>query len=46
MENYYKIKYLTINPLKWRIWLARNDASRWQMGFNWAFKGLRKLPYN
>jgi len=24
----------------WRIWWASNNASRWQMGFNSAFKGL------
>ena len=31
---------LTLNPLKWRIWWASNNASRWQMGFHSAFKGL------
>jgi hypothetical protein len=25
----------------WRIWGAPNNASRWQMGFNLAFKGLK-----
>ena len=29
---------LTLIPLTWRIWWAPNNASRWQMGFNWAFK--------
>jgi len=24
----------------WRIWWAPNNASRWKMGFNLAFKGL------
>jgi len=24
----------------WRIWRAPNNASKWQMGFNAAFKGL------
>jgi hypothetical protein len=24
----------------WRIWSAPNNASKWQMGFNSAFKGL------
>jgi hypothetical protein len=24
----------------WRIWLAPNNASKWQMGLNWAFKEL------
>jgi len=31
---------LTLNPLTWRIWWAPNNASRWQMGFNSAFKVL------
>jgi len=30
---------LTLILLTWRIWSA-NNASRWQMGFNSAFKGL------
>jgi len=34
---------LTLIPLTWRIWWAPNNASRWQMGFNSAFKVL-KLP--
>jgi hypothetical protein len=31
---------LTLNLLTWRIWWAPNNASKWQMGFNSAFKGL------
>ena len=31
---------LTLNPLTWRVWWAPNNASKWQMGFNSAFKGL------
>jgi len=31
---------LTLILLTWRIWWAPNNASRWQMGFNSAFKGL------
>jgi len=31
---------LTLNLLTWRIWWAPNNACRWQMGFNSAFKGL------
>jgi len=31
---------LTLNPLTWKIWWARNNASRWQIWFNSAFKGL------
>jgi len=34
------IYYLTLILLTWRIWWALNNASRWQMGFNLAFKGL------
>jgi hypothetical protein len=25
----------------WRIWRAPNNASKWQMGFNLAFKELK-----
>jgi len=32
---------LTLAPLTWRIWWDPNNASRWQMGFNSAFKGLK-----
>jgi len=32
--------FLTLILLTWRIWWAANNASRWQMGFNWAFSGL------
>jgi len=39
-----QLKYLgttlTLILLTWRIWWASNNASRWQMGFNSAFKGL------
>jgi len=33
---------LTLNPLMWRIWWAPNNARRWQVGFNWAFKRLKE----
>jgi len=40
--------YLTLILLMWRIWWAPNNASKWQMGFNLAFKGLmywnKKFP--
>jgi hypothetical protein len=36
----YEAVCLTLNPLTCRIWWAPNNASRWQMGFNSAFKGL------
>jgi hypothetical protein len=32
--------YLNPYPLTWKIWWAPNNASKWQMGFNSAFKGL------
>ena len=32
---------LALNLLMWRIWWAPNNASKWQMGFNSAFKGLK-----
>jgi hypothetical protein len=32
---------LTLILLTWRIWWVPNNASKWQMGFNSAFKGLR-----
>jgi hypothetical protein len=31
---------LTLILLTWKIWWAPNNANKWQMGFNWAFKGL------
>jgi len=31
---------LTLILLTWRIWWAPNNASKWQMGFNSAFKGF------
>jgi hypothetical protein len=31
----------TLSPLTWKIRLGPNNASKWQLGFNWAFKGLR-----
>ena len=31
---------LTLNSLTWKIWWAPNNASKWQIGFNSAFKGL------
>jgi hypothetical protein len=34
---------LTLILLMWRIWWAPNNARKWQMGFNSAFKGLNSL---
>ena len=33
---------LTLNTLTWKIYWVPNNTSRWQMGFNSAFKGLRE----
>jgi len=38
-----KVTILTLILLTWRIWWAPNNASKWQMGFNLAFKGLRTI---
>ena len=35
-----RVNNLTLILLKWRIWWAPNNACKWQMGFNLAFKGL------
>ena len=32
---------LTLILLTWTIWRAPTNASKWRMGFNSAFKGLR-----
>jgi hypothetical protein len=32
---------VTLILLTWSIWWAPNNASKWQMGFNLAFKGLK-----
>ena len=37
------IMILTLILLTWRIWWAPNNASKWQIGFNWAFKGLNNV---
>jgi len=29
--------------LTWKIWLVSNNASKWQVGFNSAFKGLKNI---
>jgi len=39
------IRSLTLTLLMWRIRWVPNNASKWQMGFNSAFKGLNwKCP--
>ena len=34
---------LTLILLTWRIWWAPNNASKWQIGFNSAFQGLKTI---
>ena len=34
--------HLTLILLMWRVWCAPNNASKWQMGFKSAFKGLKQ----
>jgi hypothetical protein len=43
--EYESMRPLTLILLTWRIWRAPNNASKWQMGFNLAFKGLRMLTF-
>ena len=38
--------HLTLILLTWRIWWAPNNASKWQMGFNLAFKVLNLSVHN
>ena len=35
-----RVNDLTLILLTWRKWCTPNNASKWQMGFNSAFKGL------
>ena len=36
---------LTLILLTWIIWWAPNNASKWQIRFNWAFKGLNTAQH-
>ena len=36
-------KYLTLILLTWIIWWAPNNANKWQMWFNSAFRGLKSV---
>ena len=40
-----RVLYLTLILLMWRIWWAPNNARKWQMGFNSAFKGLIQINH-
>jgi len=39
----FMVHLLILSLLTWSIWWAPNNVSRWQMGFNSAFKGLSEL---
>jgi len=43
---FFSFPSLTLILLMWRIWWVPNNASKWQMGFNSAFKGLTQCPKN
>ena len=36
----FQSSWLNLTPLTWRLWWAPNNASRWLIEFNSAFKGL------
>jgi hypothetical protein len=38
--------HLTLILLTWRIWWAPNNASKWQMGFNSTFKGVKAMKFS
>ena len=40
-NNHLQTWRLTLILQTWRIWWAHNNASKWQMGFNSAFRGLK-----
>ena len=40
-KNYFSLEALTLNLLTWTKWWAPASASKWRMGFNSAFKGLK-----
>jgi len=39
------IPNLTLFLLTWIIWCVPNNANKWQMGYNSAFKGLTKISF-
>ena len=40
MKSALSLTSLTLIPLTWKIGWASSNATKWQMGFNSAFKGL------
>ena len=45
IKNRFIACRLTLILLKWWIWWALNNAGKWQMGFNSAFKGLNTAQH-
>ena len=45
LKHLTKYNILTLTLLMWRIWWAPNNASKWQMGLNSAFKRLSTEQY-
>jgi hypothetical protein len=43
LQQLLQERTLTLILLTWRKWRTPNNASKWQMGFNSAFKGLMLL---
>ena len=41
LQFFKSLLQLTLYLLTWRIWWAQNNVSKWQMGFNAAFQGLK-----
>ena len=44
--NATEVTVLTLILLTWTIWRAPTNVSKWRMGFNSAFKGLKKDKKN
>jgi len=43
---WWALAFLTLILLTWKIRWAPNNNSKWQMGFNSAFKGLRSFAHS
>ena len=46
VANHTFIRHLTFTLLVWTIWWGPNNASKWRMVFNSAFKGLKNSLWN
>jgi hypothetical protein len=41
-----RVNDLNLILLTWKKWWTSNNASKWQMGFNSAFKGSKRKLFN